>query len=112
LCEEQVVERTDVDLLEAARRDPEAFRLFYERHVAAVFTWLRSRTESADDAKVTADAYTAADEAVEPNGIPPACRGVVFALEQVGLVFAGTAPPSDLMPGAQATYEEVAGGRP
>jgi hypothetical protein len=62
------------------------------------------------DAKATPDVYDAADQAVEPNGTPPACRGVLFALEQVGLVFTGEAPPSDLVPGARAAYEKVAGG--
>ena len=55
------MERTDAELLESARRDPEAFRLFYERHVAAVFAWLRSGTASAEDAMdLTAETFAQA----------------------------------------------------
>lgn len=43
------VERDD-DLAVAARVDPEAFGLLYERHRLAVFRYLRTRTRSDDDA--------------------------------------------------------------
>src|SRR5204862_1406989 len=43
------VERDD-DLALAARSDPEAFGLLYERHRLAVFRYLRTRTRSEDDA--------------------------------------------------------------
>jgi RNA polymerase sigma factor (sigma-70 family) len=42
--------RNDVELLQAARRDPEAFRLFYERHVVWVFGWFSRRTSAIEDA--------------------------------------------------------------
>jgi RNA polymerase sigma-70 factor, ECF subfamily len=43
------IERDD-DLALAARRDPHAFGLLYERHRLAVFRYLRTRTVSDDDA--------------------------------------------------------------
>ena len=43
------VERDD-DLALAARTDPDAFGLLYERHRLAVFRYLRARTSSDDDA--------------------------------------------------------------
>jgi RNA polymerase sigma-70 factor, ECF subfamily len=43
------IERDD-DLAVAARSDPEAFGLLYERHRLAVFRYLRTRTRSDDDA--------------------------------------------------------------
>lgn len=40
----------DEELALAARTDPEAFGLLYERHRLAVFRYLRTRTQSEDDA--------------------------------------------------------------
>jgi RNA polymerase sigma-70 factor (ECF subfamily) len=40
----------DEELALAARTDPEAFGLLYERHRLAVFRYLRTRTRSEDDA--------------------------------------------------------------
>ena len=40
------VERTDAELLRAARTDPEAFRAFYERHAQWVRAWFSRRTHS------------------------------------------------------------------
>jgi RNA polymerase sigma-70 factor (ECF subfamily) len=40
----------DDDLAVAARTDPDAFGLLYERHRLAVFRYLRTRTRSDDDA--------------------------------------------------------------
>jgi hypothetical protein len=56
------------------------------------------------DAKAAVDTHLAVDEAIAPGGEAP-CRGIGFAHSQVDLVFRGVAPPSDLFPGARATYE-------
>jgi RNA polymerase sigma factor (sigma-70 family) len=40
------VTRTDADLLEAARHDPQAFREFYERYAVGVRAWFLRRTGS------------------------------------------------------------------
>ncbi len=48
---------TDDALVEAARRDPEAFGLLYERHRLAVYRYLRARTGS-DDAAADLAALT------------------------------------------------------
>jgi RNA polymerase sigma factor (sigma-70 family) len=53
--------RTDAELLAAARKDPTAFRLFYERHAEAVFSWFRRRARSSEDAMdLTAETFAQA----------------------------------------------------
>ena len=43
-------EPSDAALVAAAVRDPEAFGVFYDRHVAAILRWLYRRTDSAETA--------------------------------------------------------------
>ncbi len=63
---------TDEALIEAARRDPEAFGLLYERHRLAVYRYLRARTGSddaaADLAALTFERALAALDRFRPSG--------------------------------------------
>jgi RNA polymerase sigma-70 factor (ECF subfamily) len=63
---------TDEALIEATRRDPEAFGLLYERHRLAVYRFLRARTGSddaaADLAALTFERALAALDRFRPSG--------------------------------------------
>ena len=51
----------DAELLRRARRDPDAFRLFYERHAVRVRAWLRRATGSTEVANdLTAETFAQA----------------------------------------------------
>jgi RNA polymerase sigma factor (sigma-70 family) len=51
----------DADLLRAARRDPDAFCRFYERHALALRSWLRRETGSTEVANdLTAETFAQA----------------------------------------------------
>jgi RNA polymerase sigma-70 factor (ECF subfamily) len=53
--------RSDVELLQRARRDPEAFCSFYERHAVQLRGWLRSEVESREVANdLTAETFAQA----------------------------------------------------
>lgn len=53
--------RSDVRLLVAARRDPQAFGEFYRRHASGVERWLRTQTpDSATAADLTAETFAQA----------------------------------------------------
>src|SRR5918998_4813359 len=55
--------RSDDQLLLAARRDPDAYAVFYRRHVDAVLRYLLYRTRSAEQAaELTAEVFAAALE--------------------------------------------------
>ena len=55
--------RSDDELLLAARRDPDAYAVFYRRHVDAVLRYLLYRTRSAEQAaELTAEVFAAALE--------------------------------------------------
>jgi RNA polymerase sigma factor (sigma-70 family) len=52
---------TDVELLRASRRDPEAFRVVYQRHAGEVFRWLCGATNSRSLAEeLTAETFALA----------------------------------------------------
>ena len=71
MCDEVVVREADCheddrELLVRACRSPEAFALFYRRHVDGVLAYYRRRGASADQAlDLTAEAFAAALESVE-----------------------------------------------
>jgi RNA polymerase sigma factor (sigma-70 family) len=53
--------RSDADLLRRSGRDPEAFRVVYDRHARAVYGWLAARTGSDDLAlDLTAETFAEA----------------------------------------------------
>jgi RNA polymerase sigma factor (sigma-70 family) len=52
---------SDLELLQAARTDPEAFGAFYRRHAVAVERWIRARTpDMATAADLTAETFAQA----------------------------------------------------
>jgi RNA polymerase sigma-70 factor (ECF subfamily) len=52
---------TDSELLLASRRDPEAFRVVYQRHAAEVFRWLCGETNNRSLAEeLTAETFALA----------------------------------------------------
>ena len=54
-------ERTDEELLAAVRREPEAFGIFYRRHVTALLGYFLRRTRDAElAADLTAETFAAA----------------------------------------------------
>jgi RNA polymerase sigma-70 factor, ECF subfamily len=55
------MDRTDSELLGAVKRDPDAFRIFYERHVSWIFSWFRRQTSNVEDAMdLTAETFAQA----------------------------------------------------
>jgi RNA polymerase sigma factor (sigma-70 family) len=55
------MDRTDSELLGAVKRDPDAFRIFYERHVSWIFFWFRRQTNNVEDAMdLTAETFAQA----------------------------------------------------
>ena len=74
--------RTDGELLIATATDPEAFALFYRRHVRGVLSFFRRRTSSAELAfDLTAETFAAALEAsprYEPR--PEPARGWLYGI--------------------------------
>jgi RNA polymerase sigma-70 factor (ECF subfamily) len=68
-------QRSDSELLLAARSSSEAFGLFYERHVASVLAFFRRRVSSPEEAfDLTAETFAAALASVprfEPGPEPP-----------------------------------------
>ncbi|MCW2961180.1 MAG: polymerase, sigma-24 subunit, subfamily [Thermoleophilia bacterium] len=51
-------ETSDAELLQLARRDPEAFATLYDRHAAAIFGWFLARVENRQAAlDLTAEAF-------------------------------------------------------
>ncbi len=72
--------KSDADLLQEARRDPTAFRIVCERHVARVFSLLRHETGDVDvamdlTAETFARALAGAQRFVRLVSIPPPRRG-------------------------------------
>src|ERR1700761_8582025 len=74
--------RTDGELLAATVTDPEAFAVFYRRHVRGVLSFFRRRVESAEVAfDLTAETFAAALEATpryEPR--PEPARGWLYGI--------------------------------
>ena len=75
-------QRSDIELLLAARTSSEPFGGFYERHVASVLAFFRRRVPGAEEAfDLTAETFAAALAAVprfEPGPEPP--RAWLFAI--------------------------------
>jgi DNA-directed RNA polymerase specialized sigma24 family protein len=74
--------RTDGELLVSTARDPEAFAIFYRRHVRAVLSFFRRRVGSAEVAlDLTAETFAAALEGSRryPPRPEPA-RGWLFGI--------------------------------
>ena len=75
-------ERSDTDLLLAARTSAEPFGVFYERHVASVLAFFRRRVPGPQEAfDLTAETFAAALASVprfEPGPEPP--RAWLFAI--------------------------------
>jgi RNA polymerase sigma factor (sigma-70 family) len=73
---------SDAELLLAARSSPEAFGVFYERHVASVLAFFRRRTAGPEEAfDLTAETFAAALASLprfEPGPEPP--RAWLFAI--------------------------------
>src|SRR5579871_4951343 len=74
--------RTDGELLVAARQDPEAFAVFYRRHVRGVLAFFRRRVPGPEVAlDLTAETFAAALEATpryEPR--PEPARGWLYGI--------------------------------
>src|ERR1700756_3034618 len=75
-------QRTDGELLVATATDPEAFGIFYRRHVRGVLSFFRRRVDSAEVAfDLTAETFAAALEATpryEPR--PEPARGWLYGI--------------------------------
>jgi RNA polymerase sigma-70 factor (ECF subfamily) len=52
--------QTDADLIARARDDLDAFARLYERHVRAVYSWLRIRTDDSAASELTAETFAEA----------------------------------------------------
>src|SRR5579884_574859 len=74
--------RSDGELLVATAGDPEAFAVFYRRHVRGVLSFFRRRVDSAEVAfDLTAETFAAALEATpryEPR--PEPARGWLYGI--------------------------------
>ena len=71
-------ERSDDDLLAATRAEPEAFAVFYRRHVQALLAYFARRTRDAElAADLTAETFAAALDRRAPP--PPRASGPAIA---------------------------------
>jgi RNA polymerase sigma factor (sigma-70 family) len=52
--------QSDFDLLRRSRRDPDAFREFYDRHADSIYWWLRRRVDEPVASELTAEAFAIA----------------------------------------------------
>jgi hypothetical protein len=73
--------------------------------VITIQTYVDHSFRPGDD-KASMKAHIAVERALGATEEVP-CRGYGFAHSQVDLVFREAAPPSDLLPGARAAYEEA-----
>jgi RNA polymerase sigma factor (sigma-70 family) len=54
------MQESDIELLRRARRDPDAYREFYDRHADAIYWWLRRRVDEPVASELTAEAFAIA----------------------------------------------------
>jgi RNA polymerase sigma-70 factor (ECF subfamily) len=73
--------RTDGQLLAATRHDPEAFALFYRRHVRGVLAFFRRRTSADVALDLTAETFAAALEgSARYTPRPEPARGWLYGI--------------------------------
>jgi RNA polymerase sigma factor (sigma-70 family) len=76
-------DRGDLELLRAARSDPEAFGEFYRRHAVGIERWIRAQTgDMATAADLTAETFAQALVSLERfrGGNDEAARGCLFGI--------------------------------